>query len=401
MNSQRMQILVINSGSSSIKYQVFAGAELNERLAGRVERIGDERSRLEQTWTGRDGQDRRIATEAAIADHRQGLERVFDALAEASVRASELDAVGHRVVHGGENYRAAVLVDADVERAIEQLAPLAPLHNPAGLAGVRVVAGLLPGVPQVAVFDTAFHQTMPPEAYLYAVPRDWYRRYGVRRYGFHGSSHRYVASLAAAYLGKSAESTSIISLHLGNGASAAAIRNGRSIDTSMGMTPLEGLVMGTRGGDIDVSVPFFMHRAAGMDFDEIEAVLTSESGLAGLTGVSDMRDVVARCESGDDWARRAVMLYAYRVRKYIGAYLAVLGPVDAIVFTGGIGENNAAIRAACCEGMAHLGIELDADANAAVAGGVCPVHKAGASPAILVIATNEELQIAREVLELL
>ncbi len=396
-----MQILVINSGSSSIKYQLFSGPELSEQLAGRVERIGDERSRLEQSWTGADGAERRIATDAAIADHRHGMERVFELLAEASIRVSELDAVGHRVVHGGEKYRAAVVVDQDVERTIAELVSLAPLHNPASLTGIRVVAGFLPGVPQIAVFDTAFHQTMPPEAYLYAVPRDWYCRFGVRRYGFHGSSHRYVTSQAAAFLGKSPESTSLISLHLGNGASAAAIRDGQSVDTSMGMTPLEGLVMGTRGGDIDPSVPFFLHRAAGLDFDELESALNGESGLAGLTGVSDMRDVMAQCKNGDEWARRAVALYAYRIRKYVGAYLAIAGPVDAIVFTGGVGENNAVIRAACCEGLSHLGIELDADLNAAAEGDLCAVHKAGASPAILVIRTNEELQIAREVLALL
>lgn len=396
-----MKILVINSGSSSIKYRLFVGRALDTAISGRVERIGEDKAHVRQHAVSGDDAGRELTFEATIRDHRDGLEAIFGLLGQARREDMKLDAVGHRVVHGGERYRDAVMVDDEVVEGIRALNPLAPLHNPASLAGIEVARELLPGVPQVAVFDTAFHQTMPPEAYLYAVPRDWYQRLDVRRYGFHGSSHRYVTARAATALGKDARQVALIILHLGNGASAAAIRDGRSVDTSMGMTPLEGLVMGTRCGDLDPSVLFYLNRRAGLDLASLESTLNTGSGLAGLAGVADMRDLLARVETGDAWAKRAYDLYIYRIRKYIGAYMAVLGDIDALVFTGGVGENNAGLRESCCAGLECLGIRIDDSRNRDASGEVAAIHHAGAKIQTLVVKTNEELQIATEVAEAL
>jgi len=290
------------------------------------------------------------------------------------------------------------VIDDRVIETIRKLAPLAPLHNPANLLCIEVTMARMPDVPQVAVFDTAFHQTIPPHAYRYGVPEKWYASHGIRRYGFHGTSHAYVAKQAARQLGRPLPELNFIILHLGNGASAAAVKNGRSVDTSMGLTPLEGLVMGTRGGDIDPGALVYLARQCGMSVDEINAALNGESGLEGLCGVSDMRDVLKREAAGDERARLALDVYAYRLRKYIGAYMAALGRVDAIVFTAGVGENSPDIRERACEGLGALGVQLDEDRNRSNATGARAIHREGASIALLVVPTNEELEIAEQTL---
>jgi acetate kinase len=307
-----------------------------------------------------------------------------------------VDGIGHRVVHGGERFRAPTRIDAGVVAAIRALIPLAPLHNPPNLLGIEVCLELFPRVPQVAVFDTAFHQTMPPHAYRYALPQSLYADHAVRRYGFHGTSHAYVAKRAAQYLGKPIDALNVITLHLGNGASATAIQNGRCVDTSMGMTPLEGLVMGTRCGDVDPALVFCIGRATGMGNTSIEALLNRESGLKGLCGANDMREVLKRRDAGDAQARLAFEVYCYRIRKYIGAYCAVLGRVDALVFTAGIGENAPAVRAQVCAGLEALGIRLDAARNSAVSGETSEIQSRDSAVRLLVIRTNEELEIAEQ-----
>ena len=393
-----MKILVLNSGSSSIKFQLFDSDGWRVVAAGMLSRIGEPDGEL--TLRRGDGEETRAGR---VADHHQGLETIFRALAGCgAVRAVEdLDAVGHRVVHGGEAFREPVRIDDAVVAAIRETIALAPLHNPANLDGIEVARRLLPAVPQVAVFDTAFHQTMPPAAYRYALPQRLYRDHRVRRYGFHGTSHRYVAGEAARFLGLPPEQCNLISLHLGNGASACAIEGGRSVDTSMGMTPLEGLVMGTRSGDIDPAIPFYLQREAGMSPARVESLLNRESGLTGLCGAADMRQVHRLAQAGDDAARLALEVTVHRLKKYLGAYYAVLGRVDAVVFTGGIGENDAWLRAAVCQGLERLGIGLAAAANRESATGVRDISAAGSAVRILVVPTDEELEIARQTRSLL
>ncbi len=336
-----------------------------------------------------------------LLDHAEALDRITSLLADAGAvgDGSELLGIGHRVVHGGEAFREPCLIDDRVIEIIRGLSSLAPLHNPANLLGIEVAMARRPDVPQVAVFDTAFHHSIPPRAYRYAVPEEWYESHGVRRYGFHGTSHAYVAKQAARELGRPLEELNLIVLHLGNGASVTAIANGKSVDTSMGLTPLEGLVMGTRGGDIDPGVIIHMAREAGLSVEEIDADLNGASGLSGLCGLSDMRDVLEREAAGDTRARLALDVYTYRMRKYIGAYMAVLGHADAIVFTAGVGENSADIRERACEGLEGLGVQLDEARNRAVAQGVRPIHRDGAPLAVLVVPTNEELEIAEQTLQ--
>jgi acetate kinase len=332
-----MSVLVLNCGSSSIKFRLLDGDGV--LASGAVERIGEP---------------------GGPASHAEGLTSV---LAELSGEVlSGLEAVGHRVVHGGARYAAPVLIDAEVERAIEELSPLAPLHNPANLTGIRVARTAFPDVPHVAVFDTAFHQTMPPSSYLYAVPRQWAAE-GVRRYGFHGTSHAYVSRRAAVLLGIPSAELNAILLHLGNGASASAISGGRCVDTSMGLTPLEGLVMGTRSGDVDPALIAYLARTKGMSVDEIDAALNKESGLLGLCGANDLREVWRRVDSGDADAVRAIEVYTQRLKKYVGAYYALLGRVDCVVFTAGVGENDARVRALALSGLSGLGIEVGAELN--------------------------------------
>ncbi len=392
-------ILVINCGSSSVKYRLFASAELEEIVRGSLERIGAPESDFKQYWVGADGSEQRRHDSVAAPDHVVGIRYIFRALADALPNGIAPTLIAHRVVHGGERYQAAVVIDTEVIDNLRALVPLAPLHNPANLAGIDAALALCPDVPQVAVFDTAFHQSLPPEAYLYGVPRHWYEQFQVRRYGFHGSSCRYVTARTAEWLGKPVAQTNLIVLHLGNGASATAIRNGCSVDTSMGMTPLEGLLMGTRSGDLDPSILLYMQRRGGLNNEELESVLNQESGLKGLSGVSDMRDVIARAEQGDAWARRAIEIYCYRIRKFIGAYCAVLGRVDALVFTGGVGENSVTIRENCCDSLKAMGFVVDAARNASVADGITEIQCSSSATRILVVPTNEELQIARDALE--
>jgi acetate kinase len=393
-----MNILVINAGSSSIKYQVFHAEDWRVLAAGNVTRIGEEQSHFEHHW--QDGGSRQSLTEStAIADHQQGLKRIMQALAQSAEgqgSAAQLAAIGHRVVHGGEAFHAPTRISDEVLQAIRSMIPLAPLHNPANLQGIEVARALFPEVPQVAVFDTAFHQSMPPEAYRYAIPEALYRQHRVRRYGFHGSSHQYVSKRAASMLGKALDQTNLITLHLGNGASAAAVRDGRSVDTSMGMTPLEGLVMGSRSGDIDPAIHFYLCRELGYSVDDVDRLLNKQSGLVGLTGINDMREIHRLAEQGDAKARLALDLFALRIKKYLGAYYAELGRLDAVVFTGGIGENDAWVRAQACSGLDAMGIRLDQSANQSQNRLERDISEAQSAVRILVIPTNEELEIATQ-----
>jgi acetate kinase len=309
---------------------------------------------------------------------------------------AELLGIGHRVVHGGEAFRESVLINEDVLETIQDLIPLAPLHNPANLLGIEAARQVFPGVPQVAVFDTAFHQSMPPHAYIYALPYSFYALHRVRRYGFHGTSHLWVAKKAVAHLEKPLTSLNLITLHLGNGASAAAIRKGLSVDTSMGMTPLEGLVMGTRSGDLDPAVPFYLRRATRMPEEDLEALLNKGSGLKGICGANDMREILQMANRGEPQAQLALELYCYRIKKYIGAYFAVLGRVDAVVFTGGIGENAAPIRKQCCQGLEGLGITVDNRKNEKAYEEVLEIQQDGAPVKVLAVRTKEEREIAEQ-----
>jgi acetate kinase len=391
-----MKILVINCGSSSIKYRLF-GMPAGEVLAsGLVERIGEPQG-CHRHSSG--GETVPQTDTCCVRDHREGLARVVASLtASGAVNdLSELAAIGHRVVHGGELFRRPTRVDDGIVAQIRQLEPLAPLHNPAGLAGIEISRQTAPGVPQFAVFDTAFHHTMPDRAAHYALPRRFYTEYRIRRYGFHGMSYSYVARRAADFLQQPLATLNLVALHLGNGASATAIAGGRSVDTSMGMTPLEGLIMGTRSGDIDPAIPAYLNREAGLSPEEVENLLNRESGLKGLCGSNDMREVHRLAEGGDPAARLALEMVCHRLKKYIGAYAAVLGRVDALVFTGGIGENDSWLRAHTCAGLEGLGVLIDTQKNAAPNAGDRAIHQEGSRVAVLVIPTNEELEIARQV----
>lgn len=391
-----MQLLVLNTGSSSIRYHLFDAEALAVLASGRLEGIGTRSGSLLVRVPRAEGPPVTATTQLAAPDHRGGMERVIEALHRSrQLEDGSLLAIGHRAVHGGERFQRPVVVDAEVLRTLKELIHLAPLHNPPGVLGIEVALAVFPGVPQVAVFDTAFHRTLPPRAYRYAVPDELYRKDGVRRYGFHGTSHGYVARAAAAQLGRALSDLRLITLHLGNGASAAAIRGGESVDTSMGMTPLEGLVMGTRSGDLDPSVVIELVRA-GRTPDELTRLLYHRSGLFGLCGASDMREVLRRAEAGEADAALAIDAYCYRVKKYVGAYLAVLGGLDALVFTAGVGENSPEVRARCCEGLDHLGIRLDPARNGAASTEARPIHAEGSPVAVLVVPTFEELEIARQ-----
>lgn len=392
-----MNILVLNSGSSSLKYQLFDMADGAVVTAGSIERIAEERTQLRHRWRNDGGMDE-FVRDIAAPDHRAAFAAIAAAMRETGVMddIARVGAIGHRVVHGGERFRAPARIDADVVGAIRALIPLAPLHNPANLLGIELCLELFPAVPQVAVFDTAFHQTMPPHACHYALPHALYSDHAVRRYGFHGTSHAYVARRAAQHLASPLGQLNLITLHLGNGASAAAVQGGRCIDTSMGMTPLEGLVMGTRCGDIDPALAFYIGSTTGLDPAGVETLLNKESGLKGLCGANDMREVLQRMDSGDAQARLAFEVYCYRIRKYIGAYTAALGRVDAIVFTAGIGENAAAVRAQSCAGLTAFGVRLDPRRNATVSGDAAEIHADDSAVKLLVVRTNEELEIAEQ-----
>lgn len=397
-----MKILVLNCGSSSIKYKLF-DMDKNEVIAqGGIEKIGMKGSFLKLTKT--DGGKELI--ERDIPEHTCGVKFIFEILTgkEFGVINSlnEINAVGHRMVHGGEKFNKSVLLTPDVLKAFEACNDLAPLHNPANLKGVNAVKELLPDIPQVGVFDTAFHQTMPDYAYLYAIPYEYYQKYGVRRYGFHGTSHRFVSGEICKYLGIKAEGSRIITCHIGNGGSITAVKDGKSVDTTMGLTPLEGIMMGTRSGDIDGGAVTFLMEKEGLDSTGMSNLLNKKSGLLGISGVSsDMREVSAAVESGNERAALAKKMYAYRIKKYIGAFAAAMGGVDVIVFTGGVGENRDEIRQAACEGLEFLGVEFDAKTNAEIKFGKDGIISTPNSKVkVVVLPTDEELMIASDTLEL-
>lgn len=397
-----MKILVINAGSSSIKYQLFDMDGQMDLASGLAERIGETAGRLIHETLDSDGVKTKETFEGAIPDHHTGLERIVDLLIAPGAGViqdkSEISAVGHRVVHGGESFHDSSIINQEVMAAIEENIPLAPLHNPPNLEGVRVAQAIFPDALQVAVFDTAFHQTLEPHAYMYALPYEIYEKQRVRRYGFHGTSHQYVAQMTAAFLKRPISKLKIITIHLGNGASMAAVKYGRCIDTSMGMTPLAGLVMGTRSGDIDPALPFFLADHLNLSLKEIDALLNKKSGIKGLCGKSDMREVLAAEAEGDERAHLALEVYTYRIKKYIGAYFAALGGLDAICFTAGIGENSPDIRRRCCEGLSHMGIILDEAKNQTANLEERDIGAPEAFVRTLVIPTEEELKIARETL---
>ncbi|CAN5212527.1 acetate kinase [soil metagenome] len=359
-----MNVFVVNAGSSTVKYQVVDPASGEVAASGLRERV---------------------------SDYAEALTAILGEIADI-----EIHAVGHRVVHGGERFTEATLIDDAVEQAIDDLSVLAPLHNPAGLAGIRAARAALPNVPQVAVFDTAFHAQMPAAASTYAIDAALAREHGIRRYGFHGTSYRFVSRAAAELLGRPLEDLKLIVLHLGNGASAAAIAGGRSVDTSMGMTPLEGLVMGTRSGDLDPAILLQLARVAGLSIDDLDTLLNKRSGLLGLSGYADMREVQEAADAGGADAQLALDVYLHRLRHYIGAYAAALGGIDALVFTAGVGENSAVVRAGAVEGIGFLGLAVDPDANAARSHDARMISAVGHGIPVLVVPTNEELEIARQ-----
>ena len=393
-----MNILVINAGSSSLKYQLL-NPETGDLLAkGLCERIGiDGKFTYKPQVEGKKVLD---AIDVAMPTHSEAIQAVLDALvdAENGVIGSmkEIDAVGHRVVHGGEAFNKSVLITDEVMKAIEDCIPLAPLHNPANLTGIRACQKVMPGVPMVAVFATAFHQTMPAKAYMYALPYEYYENDKVRRYGFHGTSHKYVAGRAAAMLGKKPEELKLISCHLGNGSSVTAVDGGKSVDTSMGFTPLAGLPMGTRAGDLDAGILQYVMNKYGLSIDEMLNVLNKKSGVEGLSGVSsDFRDLENAAAEGNEKASLSREKFAYEVKKYVGAYAAAMGGVDAIIFTAGVGENDKAIRAMVCKGLEYMGVKLDDEANS-VRGKETVISTADSKVKVLLIPTNEELMIAMD-----
>ncbi|MFJ8585286.1 acetate kinase [Streptomyces sp. NPDC093595] len=390
------RVLVLNSGSSSVKYQLLDMHDGARLAVGLVERIGEETSRLVHTPLT-DGAGQRERT-GPIADHEAALKAVADELAAdgLGLDSPELAAIGHRVVHGGLRFSAPTVITDEVMAEIERLVPVAPLHNPANITGIRTAQALRPDLPQVAVFDTAFHTTMPEHAARYAIDVATADEHRIRRYGFHGTSHAYVARRTAQLLGKDPSEVNVIVLHLGNGASATAVRGGRCVDTSMGLTPLEGLVMGTRSGDIDPAVVFHLERVAGMSTDEIDVLLNKKSGLVGLCGDNDMREIRRRIDEGDERAQLAFDIYIHRLKKYIGAYYAVLGRVDAVAFTAGVGENAAPVREAAVAGLEELGLAVDAGLNAVRSGEARLISPEYARVAVAVVPTDEELEIARQ-----
>ena len=396
-----MNILVINCGSSSLKFQLI-NAESEEVLAkGLCERIGID-GRLTYQPAGGDKE----ISEKAMPTHTEAIQFVIDALTNEKTGVvkslSEIGAVGHRIVHGGEKFASSVVITEEVKKAVEECNDLAPLHNPANLIGVEACEKLMPGTPMVAVFDTAFHQTMPEKAYMYGLPYEYYEKYKVRRYGFHGTSHSYVSKKAAEVMEKAYDEVKTIVCHLGNGASVSAVLNGKSVDTSMGLTPLEGLVMGTRSGDIDPAIMEFIAQKENLDIEGIMNVLNKKSGVFGLSGEisSDFRDLTGAMAEGDKKAKIALEVFAYRVAKYIGAYAAAMNGVDDIVFTAGIGENVSYVREQVCSYLGYLGVELDPDANEKFRGEQGEITKPGCKVRVFVIPTNEELAIARETLAL-
>ena len=394
-----MKVLVINCGSSSLKYQLIDAQTEKALAVGLCERIGID-GRLNHTPAGGE----KVVINKDMPDHEVAVQMVLDELTDEKYGVisdlKEIDAIGHRVVHGGEKFASSVVINDEVMAAIEECNPLAPLHNPANLIGIRACQAIMPGVPNVAVFDTAFHQTMEPTAFMYGLPYECYEKYKVRRYGFHGTSHSFVSKRAIALAGLDPENSKVIVCHLGNGASVSAVKNGKSVDTSMGLTPLEGLVMGTRSGDIDPAIIEYLAHAMDKSLEEGMKILNKESGVYGLSGVSsDFRDLEKAADEGNKKAQLAQDVFGYRVAKYIGAYTAAMNGVDAIAFTAGLGENNGIMREYVCSFLGYLGVEIDKEKNS-VRGEETIVSTPNSKVKVLVVPTNEELAIARETMEL-
>lgn len=395
-----MKILVINCGSSSLKYQLIDMNGEEVLCKGLVERIGIEGSKIKHDTTGKE----RVIIEEPMANHKVALGLVLNAIIDENHGAiksmDEIGAVGHRVVHGGETFASSVVIDDEVMKVLDECIELAPLHNPPNIIGIEACKELMPNTPMVGVFDTAFHQTMEPDNYIYPIPYEYYEKYKIRRYGFHGTSHKYVALRAAEILGKDIKDLNIVTCHLGNGSSVCAVQGGKSMDTSMGFTPLEGLAMGTRSGDIDPAIIPFIMGKENMTFDEVNNMLNKESGVLGISGVSsDFRDLEIAMEEGNSRAKLALDVFVNRVKKYVGAYVATMCRIDALVFTAGIGENSSYIREKVCEGLECLGIKIDSELND-IRGEEAQLNKDLTSATIFVIPTNEELMIARDTLEL-
>ncbi len=397
-----MKILVLNCGSSSIKYALYNMDDNSVMTSGGAERVGLDNAFVKVKLSN--GEKKQIMHD--IPEHTEGVKFIFSLLTDPEIGVikslDEIDAVGHRMVHGGEKFAKSVVITPEVIEAFKECSDLAPLHNPANLKGVDAVTELMPGLPQVGVFDTAFHQTMPARAYLYAVPYELYEKYGVRRYGFHGTSHRYVSARALEFLGMPVEGSKVITAHIGNGGSLAAVVDGKCIDTTMGLTPLEGVMMGTRSGDIDAGAVAYIQKKLGLDADGISNLLNKKSGIAGLTGLSsDMRDIENAAKAGDEKAIAAQDSYFYRIKKYIGAYAAAMEGIDVLVFTAGVGENQVCMREAACEGLEFMGIKLDKAKNATIRGEEAVISTPDSKVKVVVIPTDEELMIASDTMALI
>ena len=397
-----MKILVLNCGSSSIKHALYNMDTKEVMTSGGAERGGLDGAFVKVTMAN--GEKKQIMHD--IPEHTEGVKFIFSLLTDPEIGVikdlKEIDAVGHRMVHGGEKFNKSVLLNEEVLKVFEECSDLAPLHNPANLKGVNAVSELMPGLPQVGVFDTAFHQTMPDYAYMYAVPYELYEKYAIRRYGFHGTSHRYVAQRVCDFLGVNPEDKKIITCHIGNGASIAAVDGGKCVDTSMGLTPLEGVMMGTRSGDIDGGAVAFLQKKLNLDADGISDLLNKKSGVLGITELSsDMREVEAACEKGEPKAVLAMQMYNYRIKKYIGAYAAAMGGVDIIVFTAGVGENQWSTRQESCEGLEFLGVKIDKELNKGLRGVEKVISTPDSKVTVCIIPTDEELMIATDTMNLL
>ncbi|WP_302750322.1 acetate/propionate family kinase [uncultured Prevotella sp.] len=397
-----MKILVLNCGSSSIKYALYDMDTKTVMTSGGAERVGLDGAFVKVKLAN--GEKRKVMHD--IPEHTEGVKFIFSLLVDPEIGVikdlKEIDAVGHRTVHGGEKFNKSVRLTEEVLKVYEECNDLAPLHNPANLKGIRAVQELMPEMPQVGVFDTAFHQTMPKEAFMYALPYELYEKYGVRRYGFHGTSHRYVSQRVCEFLGVKAEGKKIITCHIGNGASIAAVKDGKCVDTSMGLTPLEGLIMGTRSGDVDGGALTFIEKKLGLDADGLSDLLNKKSGMLGITGVSsDMREIEKAFEEGNERAKLAFDMYFYRIRKYIGAYAAAMDGCDIIVFTAGVGENQPSLREEVCKKLTYLGVEIDVEKNKNLRGKEAIISTPESKVAVCVIPTDEELMIASDTMALL
>ena len=397
-----MKILVLNCGSSSVKYKLIDTATENTLAEGGVEKIGLPDAFLK--FKKASGEKEILPL--GLTDHNGSVKAILDLLTSKDngciASYDEIDAVGHRVVHGMEKFNKSVLITPEVIEKVKECYPVAPLHNPANITGIEAITSLMPGVPQVGVFDTAFHQTMPAKAYMYAIPYELYDKYAIRRYGFHGTSHRYVSKRVCEFLGVKPEEKRVITCHIGNGGSVAAVENGKCIDTTMGLTPLEGVMMGTRSGDIDGGAVSFIQKKLGLDADGISNLLNKKSGLFGITGISsDMREIDAAAKNGDEKARLALDMYFYRIKKYVGAYAAAMGGTDIIVFTAGVGENQANMREEVCRDMEWMGVKLDNEKNATVHGEETIISAPDSKVTVVVVPTDEELMIATDTMELL